>query len=266
MIVVALRQLGVKIDANCSYDFRGIRLLGDGVSVEGKFPGGHGIGMRRIRLHEALVKRAREVGVRLLWGTRVTGMRGDQVLLDEGPVRCRWLIGADGGNSRVRRWAGLDVARSESFRYAFRRHYRVSPWADYVEIYWGSGHEMYVTPVGRDEVSVALITCNAHLRLEQALPQYPELQIRLEGAAPLSAERGAVTGTRRLRRVFRGSTILINDAFGSIDAITGEAGGFRNNRKTLTTRGRLFNSEAPLVMVEKGRVSSRVARFLPSGH
>jgi flavin-dependent dehydrogenase len=220
--VTALRELGVKIDSDLSYDLRGIRFLGDGVSVEGKFPGAHGIGMRRLRLHQTLIHRASEAGVRLLWGARVTGMDGEYVRLDERRVRYRWLIGADGQNSPVRRWAGLDAARSESFRCAFRRHYRVSPWTNHVEIYWGTGHQMYVTPVGREEVGVVLITRNSRSRLEQVLPQYPELQIRLEGAFPLSAERGAVTGSRSLRRIFRGSTILIGDASGSIDAITGE--------------------------------------------
>ena len=41
-------------------------------------------------------------------------------------------------------------------------------------------------------------------------------------AACRSVERGAVTVSRRLRRVFRGSTVLVGDASGSVDAITGE--------------------------------------------
>ena len=64
--------------------------------------------MRRTCLHQALIDRAGEAGVKLAWGTRVVGLIDGGVALDGGAVRCRWVIGADGQNSRVRRWAGLD--------------------------------------------------------------------------------------------------------------------------------------------------------------
>jgi flavin-dependent dehydrogenase len=76
--------------------------------------------------------------------------------------------------------------------------------------------------VSSDEVGIALLSRDSHLRLEPALKQFPELQKRLRGARPSSAERGAVTVSRRLRSVFRGRTVLIGDASGSVDAITGE--------------------------------------------
>jgi flavin-dependent dehydrogenase len=220
--VRALRDLGVEIDPDRSHRFRGIRFWGDGVSVEGKFPFGHGVAVRRTRLHEALNQRAAEVGVRLLWGKRVTGMSPDQVRLDEGSIRYRWLVGADGLNSRVRRWAGWNVERDQSFRYAFRAHYRVAPWTDYVEIYWGTGHELFLAPVAHDEVGIILITRNPRVRLEAILPRYPEVHARFKGAEALTSERGGMTGSRHFRHVFRGSTILVGDASGSIDAITGK--------------------------------------------
>lgn len=91
-----------------------------------------------------------------------------------------------------------------------------------MEIYWGSGSQMYVTPVNRTEICVALITRDSHLRLEQALPQFPDLNRKLAGAGAATSERGAVTASRRLRHVVRGQTILVGDASGSVDAITGE--------------------------------------------
>ena len=218
----ALRRLGVQFDHEQSFAFRGIRFLGAGVSVAASFPMGSGIGMRRPELHQALINRATELGVRLLWGTRVVGLSPDGVSLDDRSVTCRWVIGADGQSSRVRRWAGLDGAHRESFRFGFRRHYRVSPWSDYMEIYWGASSQMYVTPVNRSEVCIALITSDAHMRLDQALPLFPDLAKRLAGAEASTTERGAVTASRSLRRVFRDSTILIGDASGSVDAITGE--------------------------------------------
>ena len=209
----ALRRLGVAFDPDQSSAFRGIRFIGDGGTVAADFPGEPGIAVRRIRLHQILIDRAQELGVKLLWRTRVTG-------LDE--IRAHWIVGADGQNSRVRQWAGLEATRSESVRYGFRRHYRARPWTDFVEIYWGPGCQMYVTPVGSSEACVALITRDPHLRLDASMPHFPELSRRLEGAAIIGEERGAVTITRRLKRIYEGRTALVGDASGSVDAITGE--------------------------------------------
>jgi len=57
----------------------------------------------------------------------------------------------------------------------------------------------------------------------------PFLRNKLAGAQVSSAERGALTLTRRLHRVTRGNVALVGDASGSADAITGEglAMGFR---------------------------------------
>jgi menaquinone-9 beta-reductase len=219
----ALRRLGVVVDdAEESFPFRGIRFHGAGVSVAATFPEGQAVGIRRTRLHEILIQRAQEAGVSMLWGTRVNGVQGETVLLDGAAIRCRWVIGADGQNSRVRRWADLDAARHDSARYGFRRHYSVAPWTDHMEIYWGSGCQMYVTPVSSREVCVAVIARDSHLRLDNALPQFPELGSRLSQASAFTVEHGSVSASRRLRRVYRDQTILIGDASGSVDAITGE--------------------------------------------
>ncbi len=209
----ALGRLGVTLDPEQSFAFRGIRFLGAGGSVAADFPRGHGIAIRRVRLHQALIDRAQEAGVMLHWRTHVTSLSD---------IRARWIIGADGERSRVRHWADLDSVRSESFRYGFRRHYRVSAWTDFMEIYWANGCQMYVTPVGCDEACIALITRDSHLRLDDAMPRFPELARRLEGAAIVDSDRGAVTATRRLRQVYRGHIALIGDASGSVDAITGQ--------------------------------------------
>jgi flavin-dependent dehydrogenase len=209
----ALRRLGIAFDPEFSFVFRGIRFTGKGGTVAADFPGDRGIALRRTRLHQLLIDRAEELGVELRWRTNVR---------DLGDVRARWIVGADGQNSRVRRWANLEDARCESFRYGFRRHYRIRPWTDFMEIYWGPGCQMYVTPVDRSEACVALITRDPHLRMDAAMPHFPEVASMLQGAAIVTEERGAVTATRRLKRVYYGNTVLIGDASGSVDAITGE--------------------------------------------
>lgn len=220
--LAALRGLGVTLPGEHGSPFRGIRFLDGGTSVDASFPNGPGIGIRRTRLHRALVDRATEAGVNLLWGVPVKGLSECGVELDHGNVACRWVIGADGENSRVRRWAGLEGTRRSSLRYGFRRHFRVAPWTDFVEIYWAPGCQIYITPVGSEELSVTVMARDPHLRLEQVRPKFPQLFERLKHAEPTTAERGAVSASRRLARVYRGKVLLAGDASGSVDAITGE--------------------------------------------
>jgi len=212
--VEALRQLGINLSTVETFPFRGIRFLQEGASVEASFPFGCGLALRRTLLHEILVSRAVELGVRLFWGVRIT----DASKLPP----CRWTVGADGQNSRVRRAGGLDAGSRASWRFGFRRHYAIAPWCDFVEVHWGSRCQIYVTPVSPSEIGVALLSRDSHLRLDGALSEFPELQQRLQGVAATSSERGAVTASRRLCRVFRGGTVLIGDASGSVDAITGQ--------------------------------------------
>ena len=210
----ALAQLGVHITREHAFPFRGIRFVGEGATVEASFPAGLGWGIRRTKLHQLLRDRANEAGVRMLWGASPD--------LVQEVAGARWIVGADGQNSRVRRLYGLDRASKESSRFGFRRHYQVAPWTDCVEVHWASGFQIYVTPVGSNEVGIALLTRDRRQRVDQALQALPQLQRRLAGAGFSSLERGAVTMSRRLPRVFGERTALIGDASGSVDAITGE--------------------------------------------
>jgi flavin-dependent dehydrogenase len=220
--LAALTRLGIRLNPQHFFPFRGIRFVGSGASVDASFPNGTGAGIRRTYLHQALIDRADESGATLLWGVRVKGLSESGVMLDGGATQCRWVVGADGENSRVRQWAGLESARAASLRFGFRRHYRIAPWTDCVEIYWGSGCQIYVTPIGREEICVVVISRDSHLRLDEVLPMFPELSGRLQGAPATTTERGAISATRRLARVHRGRVVLVGDASGSVDAISGE--------------------------------------------
>jgi menaquinone-9 beta-reductase len=219
---IALSKLGLHLDPSEGFPFRGIRFLDGDVSVDASFPHGQGIGMRRTVLHGRMAQHAADAGVDLLWGQRVTGIDGNRVSLGAASRRARWIVGADGGGSMVRRWSGLDDGAGYEPRFGFRLHYRVAPWTDCMEMYWGSDCQIYVTPVGPNDVCVALISRNKHLRFDQALIRFPQVLARLNGAAPVTIERGAMTATRRLKAVHRGQVALAGDASGSVDAITGE--------------------------------------------
>jgi len=220
--LAALRSLGVTLNDTESQPFRGIRFIDRGVSFESAFPEGYALGVRRTVLHGKLVEAAAAAGVRMLWGTPVGGIGPDGVSVAGETVPTRWIAGADGFHSRVRRWAGLAVKPPASRRFGFRIHYRLPPWSECMELHWGPGCQIYVTPIGPREVCAALISRNPHLRLEAALAQFPELAARLAGAPCATTERGAVTANCTLPRVYRGNVALIGDASGSVDAITGE--------------------------------------------
>ena len=220
--LAALRSLDIAIDSPDAHPFRGIRFLGAGISVEAAFPDGVAFGVSRTILHRKMVEQAAAAGVRTLWGTAVTGIGPQGVMVADRMVPARWIVGADGFHSRVRTWAGLCTARPPQRRYGFRIHYRVAPWTDYMELHWGAGCQVYVTPLSANEVCVALISRDPHLRGDDVLQQFPQLAARLAGAPRATAERGAITANCRLRRVHRGRVALVGDASGSVDAITGE--------------------------------------------
>jgi flavin-dependent dehydrogenase len=192
------------------------------VSVQADFPAGAGIGVSRTALHRLMAARAAEVGVRTVWGTRVSGICREGVLADNRLVRAHWIVGADGGHSPLRNWAGLDACIRHSRRFGFRRHYSLAPWSEFMEIHWGNACQLYVTPVAADEICVVVISRNQRLRLDQALQEFPEVAAKLQWARHATAERGGVSASRQLAAVYRANVALVGDASGSVDAITGQ--------------------------------------------
>lgn len=229
--VAALEKLGVSVSAGESCPMRGVRFLSKGMEAAAEFPPDfRAFSVRRIVLHRALIERAENMGVDLLWQSVVKGITGEAVELGEGAIGARWIVGADGFSSRVRRWAQLESRKAAGARYSFRRHYRVAPWTDCMEIYWGKKSQGFVTGVNSEEVCVAVASRNPALRLEESLRDLPELGARLRGAEMSSTERGARSANRTLKRVWRGKVALIGDASGTVDAITGEGLGLSFNQ------------------------------------
>lgn len=241
--ITALDRLGVAVFPPDACRLRGVRFLSSGFSqpaleADADFPAGVcGMAIRRTALHSALIDRAAESGVDLLWQTAVTGISQPSshgshtdVQLGERKIRTRWIIGADGAYSRVRRWAHLEAHSRSALRYSFRRHYRLLPWSNRMEIYWGKHSQGYATAISDREVCVAVASHDPKLRLDQALHEFPELQARLRGAEVSSVEKGSISANRKLRRVWRKNIALLGDASGTVDAITGEGLGLAFNQ------------------------------------
>jgi len=221
--LAALRALGVEFNPGEGHKFRGICFVQEGARVYADFPQGPGIGLRRPLLHERLVARAEECGVQLLWKKPVSGIDAEGVQLPHGKIYARWIVGTDGQGSRVRRWSGLETTKRSKHRHTSRRRYRVKPWSNYMEIYWGSQAQAYVTPIGSAEVCIVVMSERVeNVSFDRALCELPELKEKLGGAERSGRERGAVSLMRSLHKVQRGNVALVGDASGGVDAITGE--------------------------------------------
>jgi flavin-dependent dehydrogenase len=203
--------------------------------------------MRRPLLHQLLLDRATALGVRFSWqtvvqgiqvqGIQVQGIQAQGIRPGQGTarsvvrtnrhtIRPRYIIGADGHQSRIRGWASLDRASISARRIGLRQHFTLNPLtdlqSDLVEVYWSNNGQAYVTPISPTEICVAFVARRKFPDIEHALNQFPQLQQRLQSATPSNTPRGAVTFSRKLHRVTRGNVALIGDASGSVDAVTGE--------------------------------------------
>ncbi len=219
--IQALLSLGVDLPPAMGRQFQGIRFCWEHSTVSADFPGAPALALRRTLLHELLISKAQSCGVNLLWGAKHVLLSKTGVQVDGRFVAAQFVVGADGQNSGMRREIGLHRGMRVSRRIGFRRHYRVEPWSPYVEVHWRHGCQIYVTPTAEDEVCLAVIS-KSGIRLSDALLHFPELQHRLAKGEPVTAEKGGLSVSRKLRSVCRGPRALIGDAAGSVDAITGE--------------------------------------------
>jgi 2-polyprenyl-6-methoxyphenol hydroxylase-like FAD-dependent oxidoreductase len=237
--VGALARLGIVLEGA---RLGGIAYYAGGNSAVGRFPeGSYGIGVARTTLDARLIDEAsRHPRVHVRTGVRATGMSGTPgamtIASDAGPLRARAIVGADGLGSPVRAWAGLDRPIAKPRRFGLRVHVAVAPRRvpDVVEVHAGPEAELYVTPLlptagGLGRLNIAALVGKAGTRKLKGDPD-TELR-RLIGACPsLALGEIEVLGPARtwgpLRRSARAvvadGVVLVGDAAGFVDAVTGE--------------------------------------------
>jgi 2-polyprenyl-6-methoxyphenol hydroxylase-like FAD-dependent oxidoreductase len=216
----------------------------------GMAPAAFGLGQRRLVLDQALLAAARATpNVSVFEDApveEVVRRAGRAVGLRIGgrDVRGRVIVGADGARSRVRMSLGLQAPPPRHPRWGVRVHFRLAPdarraAADRVEIFVGEGHEIYVTPLPDGEVLVAALCERGREDASEgdgALPgrvgasagsllalisRHPELVERLRGAIPISSPRGRFPLACRAVAGVAPGAVLIGDAAGFTDPITG---------------------------------------------
>jgi flavin-dependent dehydrogenase len=239
---------------------RGIRYLDAAHRADALFRHGPGLGVRRTALHAALAARAADLAIPVLTA-RVTGFTQHPDGVTAAGLEARYLVAADGLHSAIRRACALDPAPARHPRFGLRRHFRVAPWSDLVEVYWAPGAEAYVTPVAGDLIGVAVL--GGAGGFGSRLAAFPALRDRVAGAAPGSEVRGAGPLRQDVRSRVAGRVLLVGDASGYLDALTGEGIGMA-----------LAQAEALAGCLAAGRPAdyeqawrrvSRKARLLTSG-
>ncbi len=215
--VAQLAALGVTPQG---MDFAGIRYIAPGRSAVAHFAGGPGRGVRRTVLQAQLRARAVELGVQFS-EDRVTHVVQLDDRIQAGSWSARYLVGADGLHSQVRAALGLPASAGPRPRYGIRQDWAVAPWTDVVEVYWLAEAELYVTPVDEGTVGIAVLGASP-LDLHAAIGQVPSLAGRLSGVDTASSLRGAGPMHVRLAKRHLGRALLIGDAAGYVDALTGE--------------------------------------------
>ncbi len=215
-----------------------------GVRASAHFREGPGLGLRRTALQRLLRGLAeRTPGVAVRHGKARLQLEASgicRVLFDGRLLTPRLVVGADGLASRVRKAAGLQTRRPSPFRYGVRQHFKAQPWTDHVEVYWGPGGEAYVTPTGDDEVNVAFLWQAAKGNLPggsrlvgHLLRGFPELARRLANAKASDDARARGPLHVQVPTPARSGLLLVGDAAGYVDAITGEGVGLAISRAPL---------------------------------
>lgn len=208
--------------------FYGIRYLDGRRIAEARFAHGPGRGVRRTVLHTALSEAADAVGVRVVNG-EVGQVTQDAISVCAAGFRARYLAAADGLHSPIRRSLGLAAGEPKRRlgldaparrRWGIRRHIQVAPWSDCVEVHWAQGAEAYVTPVADDCVGVAILT-STRGGFAEHLRGFRELTERLHGL-PHGQDRAAGPLRQKVRHRTAGRVLLVGDAAGYVDALTGE--------------------------------------------
>lgn len=233
--VAALGRLGVEVEGA---RFRGVRYHLGALEAAGAFPRAagtpaYGLGIRRRVLDEALFRAASRF-VRAECGVRVEG-----VVMDRGRVagvkaggaerRARLVVAADGVHSPVRNALNLSAPVRRK-RTGVRAHFRLAPGApaaEWVDIHLEGGREIYVTPLPRNEVLVAMLAGAEgdfpapRSGFAGAVRSNRAIAALLEGAEQISEAVGMTPlAGRAARRVLPGLALL-GDAAGFIDPVTG---------------------------------------------
>jgi geranylgeranyl reductase family protein len=234
-----------RVRALSPHTLRGMQLVSpDGTSFRGEYRGRErpGFAVRRLALDQALLDAARDAGVEVREGVRVTGLlrEGGAVagLLTEtggeaGSCRARVTVGADGRRSAVARSLGLLREHPRMRRFAVRGYWEgVEALGDVGEMHVGGGGYCGVAPLSPTLANVTFVLDRRELApaggdleafyRDSLRRRWPRLAERLEGAHLAFPPRAIGPLALDCRAVTAPGAVLVGDAAGFYDPFTGE--------------------------------------------
>ena len=212
----------------------------------------YGLGVRRLAFDALLVEAVRaQPSATVLEGVSASALlRNDDgsvagLATDVGPIEARAVVAADGLRSRLRAALGLGLPpprRDEGAggRVGLRAHLRVGapPFGTRVHVIVGRALEYYVTPLSTTEVQLAILGSRAAFAraalsastFAAHVAEHPRLGPLFFARPPTGPSEDPLVGRplgagpfrQRVSAVVTDGALLVGDAAGYVDAITGE--------------------------------------------
>ena len=245
-----LDEVGIKVDPKwVAREVRGAKLVSPGghtLLVDEKQAGNEvGWVVDRVFFDKALARDAAKAGVEIMLKTSATSLliedgeiAGVRAVCNGEPVEIRagCVVGADGYESQVGRWAGIDTglkANDITTCYQYRLT-NIDYDPDYCEFLLGSvapGGYAWIFPKTEDTANVGLGVLLPKLKqpgeVRGYLDRFVKKDPRFKNAQPLEAVSGVVSVCAPLDSVSMDHLILVGDSARQIDPITG--GGISNS-------------------------------------
>ena len=276
-----LDSVGITLDAkSVARQVKGAKIVapnGSSFYLSEKMAGDEvGIVLDRVFFDKLLARDAVKAGsdlmlktsaVKLLkTGDKVTGVK-IKSWGETKDIRCGCVVGADGYESQVGRWAGINTSLAprditSCFQY---RLTNINHEADYCEFVLGSkapGGYIWIFPKNEDTANVGIGMQLTKLKdpadVKKYLDKYIQNDPRLKKGRPLELVSGAVSICAPIDKAIGSGILLVGDSARQIDPITG--GGISNSCKAAKVAGEVLAratrerdfSERSLQRYEKG--------------
>lgn len=276
-----LDSVGITLDAkSVARQVKGAKIVapnGSSFYLSEKMAGNEvGIVLERVFFDKLLARDAVKAGADLMLKTSAVKLlkTGDKVTGvkikswgETKDIKCGCVVGADGYESQVGRWAGINTSLAprditSCFQY---RLTNINHEPDYCEFVLGSkapGGYIWIFPKNEDTANVGIGMQLTKLKdpadVKKYLDKYIQNDPRLKKGRPLELVSGAVSICAPIDKAIGSGILLVGDAARQIDPITG--GGISNSCKAAKVAGEVLAratrekdfSERSLQRYEKG--------------
>ena len=256
-----LDSVGITLDAkSMARQVKGAKIVapnGSSFYLSEKMAGNEvGLVLDRVFFDKLLARDAVKVGADLMLktsavkllktGDKVTGVR-IKSWGETKDIKCGCVVGADGYESQVGRWAGINTSLAprditSCFQY---RLTNINHEADYCEFVLGSkapGGYIWIFPKNEDTANVGIGMQLTKLKdpadVKKYLDRYIQNDPRLRKGKPLELVSGAVSICAPIDKAIGSGILLVGDAARQIDPITG--GGISNSCKAAKVAGEVL--------------------------